>query len=126
MGATLLYSSLTGLLIFVLSANVTRLRARYDVAHGDGGVEEIRNAIRAHGNLIEYAPIVLFLLLLVESSGEGDRTLLHLVGGLFVLGRVLHALGMIYDQNVGRIPGSLVTLLSLGGLSVYGLMIALG
>ncbi len=126
MGATLLYSSLTGLLIFALSANVTRLRARYDVAHGHGDNDEIRNAIRAHGNLIEYAPIVLFLLFLVEASGQGDRTFLHVVGGSFVLGRVLHAAGMLYNKDIGRIPGSLITLLTLGGLSVYGLMVALG
>jgi uncharacterized protein len=68
------------------------------VVFGDGGDEKLRRRIRALGNFIEYVPMCLIMLALIESSGAGE-TLLWSVGGLLVCGRVLHALGMLYINN---------------------------
>ena len=51
-------------------------------------------AIRAHGNAVEWMPVLVVMMLLVELGG-GDSQALHVAGGLLVLGRVLHAVGFL-------------------------------
>lgn len=60
---------------------------------GDAGDERLRNAIRAFGNFIEYAPMVLLLLALAELRGA-PQDILAWTGGAFVAARLVHAVAM--------------------------------
>ncbi len=90
-------SILTGGLIIVLvvlSAMVTARRARLGgIEFGDAQDETLRARIRAHGNLIEIAPMVLIAIALMEYAGASSILVLGFAGVFFV-GRVLHALRM--------------------------------
>jgi hypothetical protein len=99
---TALYAGLTGLLFLGCVIQVVRQRVRAGVGIGDGGDEGLLRAIRVHGNLAEYAPIVLLLLLVCELNG-GRPWLLHVLGGVFVLSRLAHAYGL--SRSAGRSPG---------------------
>ena len=68
------------------------------VAFGDAGDDVLRRRIRAFGNFIEYAPFCLILLALFESAGASPNWV-WAIGGLLVLGRITHALGMLYSNS---------------------------
>ena len=59
---TLFTSGVLGLLYMTLTAQVVRQRQKHNVSLGDGGVEAVQIAIRAHGNFAEYTPLALILL----------------------------------------------------------------
>jgi len=115
-----LYSALLGLLVVALAARVVRLRRHYRVGIGDGGQPVLARAIRAHGNLIEYAPLLLLLLLIAELSQALTATWLHVAGGLIVVGRALHAFGLSRSAgtSLGRSLGTALTWLALLGLAL--------
>ncbi len=101
---TLLYGGLLGLLIAALGVNVTRLRVKFKVGvDGAPPPKPLLFAIRAHGNAIEWTPVLLLLLLLVELAG-GASLWLHLAGGTLFLGRTLHALGLLTKLRT-TVPG---------------------
>lgn len=64
-------------------------------AVGMNGDERFTRAVRAHANLGEYAPLFLILLGLYELQG-GAYILLVGTAMLFLIGRVLHAVGFGY------------------------------
>ena len=86
-----IYAALAALLVVGLARNVIRLRRQYQVALGDGGNEDLLAAIRAHANAVEYLPIGLLLLLIFELN-RGPIWLLHILGSLFIIGRLIHAM----------------------------------
>ena len=100
------YAGLIALLAVALAARVVRLRLRHKVGIGDGGIPELARAIRAHGNLIEYAPLVLVLLLIAELGAALPAAWLHVAGAVIVGGRLLHAWGL--SRSAGRSPGRFV------------------
>ena len=91
---TALYAALAALIILALAANVVRLRLRHGVSLGDGGRGELNRAIRAHGNAVEYTPVILILMALLEGN-NGNHLALHLYGCLLVGGRLAHAWGLM-------------------------------
>ncbi|MBV8392489.1 MAG: MAPEG family protein, partial [Alphaproteobacteria bacterium] len=50
-------AGLIGLLAALLTLHVGRMRGRKKIFFGDGGDSEMNAAVRAHGNLIELAPL---------------------------------------------------------------------
>jgi len=107
---TPLYAGLIGLLLIVLSYNISRYRVRLKIVFGDGGNPEVGRAIRAHANLTENAPLALILLATVEAQGF-STIVLHVLGITLVVGRVLHAYGLTRNAgpSVGRAVGILLT-----------------
>jgi len=79
----------------VLSIQTSLRRAKLNTSHGDGGDVVLRRRIRAHGNFVEYAPLALIILGLVEAFGAPRSTTVALAAA-FCLARVLHAVGMLY------------------------------
>ena len=71
------YATLIGLLAVYLIANVIHFRLRFKVGAGDGGHPELARAIRAHGNLIEHAPLTLILIGSAEALERDDRRWNH-------------------------------------------------
>lgn len=100
LGITALYAGLTGLLLVYTSIRVTMARVKYKVNAGDGGVPEMLGAIRTQGNLIEYAPMALILMALLEVGGTAPWVL-HVLGIAFFVGRLIHA-----SVNITAKPGA--------------------
>jgi len=119
---TMFYAALLGLLLIVLSWGVSKNRMRAQVSLGHGGDESLSAAIRAQGNFIEYVPLALILLLLAESSGA-QTWLLHVFGGALLLGRLMHAQGILHPKNVNnfRKIGISLTWLMILVTSIYNL-----
>ncbi len=118
----LLYAGLSGLLVFALAMRVVLLRIRERVAIGHGDNQKVERAVRVHANAVENVPIVLVLLALLEWN-QASAWGVHLAGGAFVLGRVLHASGMWRRTlGVGRRIGSALSFLVLCGLSTANLI----
>ena len=114
---TALYAGLLTILLFVLSIRVIGLRgnpAFSFIAHGKGDEELLQRAIRAHGNFTEYVPMMLILLAFLELS-EVSKLKLHLLGGSFLLGRVMHGIcmGFMRSNMLLRIGGTALTLFPL-------------
>lgn len=119
---TAMYAGLLGLLLILLSAQVSRQRRRARVSLGLGGDAELERAARAQGNFIEYVPLGLLLLLLLEP--EITRLwILHVLGTMLLLGRILHAVGMYPRGRAinGRFWGTALTWLMILGASLLNL-----
>ncbi|HXS73381.1 MAG TPA: MAPEG family protein [Rhodanobacteraceae bacterium] len=112
MHITGLYAALGALLIFGLALRVMRLRHKLKIGLGSGGEEGLARAIRAHANAVEYLPIALLLLLIVELN-ETRAWLLHLFGVTLIVARILHALGLSARSgySFGRFVGTALTML---------------
>jgi hypothetical protein len=126
--ATILYAGLTGLIALVLAVNVSRVRNEVQVAVGDGGNAKLLRAIRAHGSLVEYVPLCLIMIGLIELA-HGPRWLVHALGILLVLARLLHAQGLLSDnpgEALGRKTGAglqyLVLLVAAVACTYYGVI----
>ena len=63
------YAAVMGLLAAGLTANVIANRVRSRIDAGDGGDVRLAQALRAHGNFVEQAPLALILLAAAEISG---------------------------------------------------------
>lgn len=127
MGAvTAVYAGLLALMLVALSAGVIRQRGRAKVSLGDGGDAGLIRWMRAQGNFVEYVPMALIVLALAEAQGA-PGVALHALGGALVLGRGLHAWGMVSgrDLHPARGAGMVLTfgVLVLGGagLLAHGL-----
>lgn len=119
---TALYGSLIVLLYVVLGGNVSRLRGKFKVEDPRMPPLELHGAIRAHGNLAEYLPPALILLLVMELMGASSMTL-HVFGGLFVLLRLSHAVGMLGHKGAFSLLGAAGTYLFLVAEVVYTLIL---
>lgn len=93
MRITGLYVALAVLLVVVLSARVVVRRFTQRIGMGDGDDRELRKRIRAHGNAIEYLPLGLLALLLLDLNAT-QPLLLHICGATFIGARVVHAIGL--------------------------------
>lgn len=110
--ASPLYIALAAILLIVLSARVMRLRGKHQVGIGDGGHQDLALAIRVQANFVEYVPIALLLLLCVDLVGDA-KWIVHLLGIVLLVGRVLHAFGLAQSpgRTFGRAAGTVLTLL---------------
>jgi hypothetical protein len=104
-----------------LSVRVGRVRTKEKVFIGDGGSEAVTRRMRAHSNFVENTAFVLILLALVE-LGAGSSMWLWGVGALYLVGRILHALGMD-GMMWGRMVGTIITMLTQLGLAITALTI---
>lgn len=117
-------AGLLGLLAVALTINVGLMRGRKKIFLGDGGDPEMQAAVRAHGNLIEFVPITL-LMIYVASDFYGFRIVAALSVALLI-GRVLHAGGMLGYIPKGRMVGAMITTITLGAASILALIAGFG
>ncbi|GAB5488916.1 MAG: MAPEG family protein [Parasphingorhabdus sp.] len=123
---TLTIAGAAALLNLWLMIRVGQVRTSEKVSVGDGGNEKVLRRMRAHSNYIETAPFILILIGLIEMTSKGDLspTWLWIVGGVYLLGRVAHGIGMDDGKfGKGRMIGTIVTMLTLLGLGVYAVVI---
>lgn len=119
---TLLYGGLNALLLTFLGIQVSRLRGAHGVGVDKPIPAEMIRPVRAHGNGVEWVPLGLVLLLVIELSGAGSRFTLHLAGGTLLLGRVLHAAGF-YGRNRLSVAGAALTYLDLLAMAIWAIAI---
>jgi len=107
---TPLYAAILALLFVALSIRTIRLRRRLKVAIGAGETSILSRAVRVHGNFIEYTPIALLLMLLMELSLTSGL-FVHTLGLLLLTGRMLHAYGVsqVSENYRYRVAGMALT-----------------
>lgn len=121
---TLTVAGAAALINIWLMVRVGQVRTSEKVSIGDGGNEKVIRRMRAHSNYIESAPFVLVLVGAIELASTSSPVWLWIVGGLYLLGRVAHGVGMDDGRfGKGRMIGTLVTMLVLLGLAIYAITI---
>ena len=77
---------------------------------------------RVQGNFIEYVPLAIALLYLVEVSGV-SQTMIHILGATLVISRLAHAWGLSTNPGAtyARLIGAQMTFLLLAIMSFTGL-----
>lgn len=121
---TLVAAGGAALINFWLATRIGSVRRAEKISVGDGGNMRLIARMRAQANFIEYGPLTVILIGLVELA-QGPSVWLWAAMALFLIGRVLHAIGM--DGNVlrqGRSIGTALTFLVMLGLGVYALVLA--
>jgi uncharacterized membrane protein YecN with MAPEG domain len=111
---TALYLAVLALLYTVLAVRVARLRQENRASFGDNDSAQLRSAIRAHANFIEYVPIITLMVAMLEMAGASALRV-HLLMGALLVSRLLHPLGMYAKPNtlqfrIGRVGGITITL----------------
>ncbi|MEM8617355.1 MAG: MAPEG family protein [Pseudomonadota bacterium] len=110
--AVVLYSGLFVLLFVGLKLNAGRVRIATKVNFGEGASDPMTQAMRVQGNAVEDVPITLLGLYGLAALGA-PVLLIHILGGVFFLCRVAHAvtLGSGTGSGLGRMIGTMGTFL---------------
>jgi uncharacterized membrane protein YecN with MAPEG domain len=123
---TLAEAASLGTINLWLGLRIFRMRLRDTVLIGDGGGDLLAARMRAHANLVEYAPFVLVLMALIELA-RGTNLTLGVTAAIFVVARIAHPIGMdLRRSNVPRAGGAILTWLVLAFLIGWGALIATG
>jgi hypothetical protein len=90
---------------------VTGVRRSAKQALGDGGDARLLRAVRRHGNYAENAAIFVASLALLEMMAA-TRWFVIGLATLFILGRVLHVVGLSQENTVNRwrVSGIIITI----------------
>jgi uncharacterized membrane protein YecN with MAPEG domain len=120
---TLTMASAAILLNVWLAGRVARIRRARGISIGDGGDESLTARMRAQANYVEHAPFFLILLGAVEIA-RGSPLWLWALACLFIVARILHALGMDGGprKKLRRI-GMMTTMAVLLAIIVYAVLI---
>lgn len=107
---TALYAGVLGILYVGLSAFVIRGRWKNRVILGDGDNQDMIKRIRVHANFIEYVPLTLILLFIIEFEGA-PAGLIHSLGIALTVGRIIHPIGILTKSGPswGRTGGMMLT-----------------
>ena len=115
---TAIYAAILTFIYVKLTLNVINLRRQNQVSLGDGGREDLQQAIRSHGNFAEYVPLGLILLACLEAN-HIHWTIVLLLGGIFTTGRLYYAKAFLEaTHNIElRVKGMKYTLWGLQALA---------
>ena len=112
-----IYIALSCLILSKLSINIIKLRRQNKVSFGDDGDRTLMRRIRAQANFIEYTPIFLLSLIGIEWLAVENIPYyflyINIVGSLFIIGRILHALSLYEKKIMHRKTGMIITFVSL-------------
>lgn len=118
---SVIYAAVSALLICWLSFNVIKKRRSNRVSVGDGGFEDLKIAIAAQSNAVEYIPIALLLLFALEYN-QANLLFVHALGILLIVSRIIHAHGMLTKTFKTRVLAMQMTFIILLGLAVLNLV----
>ncbi len=117
------YASILAFIIILLGYRVVKLRMKFRVGLLDGGHPELIQAIRIHGNAIEWTPITLMLFACAESQ-HLMPVALHTLGIIFLLARCYHIYGL--SRHAGKTRGRFYGMIGtwavaiiLGGYNIF-------
>ncbi len=120
---TLSMAAALTLLNIWLARRVGQMRIAHKVSVGDGGVEPLVARMRAQANFVEWAPFFLILLAVIELA-RGQLVWMWVLGALFVVARILHALGMDRPRgNKFRMIGMVASTVIMLVLAVYAVVL---
>ena len=112
---TLSYSIILITFMLILAFRIIDLRGSpvTKFLHSEDRVvdeDTLYRAVRGHGNLIEYAPLFLKLMLIAELNGLAS-TYLHSSGIIFTLGRLMHGIvfSFMKPNMILRVGGMILT-----------------
>lgn len=109
---TMFYAGLCGIMYFVLTPMVIRLRniTKTGLGHDTDPSSPLFRAVRIHGNFSEFVPFILLLMALDEMSGR-SQLVMHIFGITLVSARVLHYMGVTksHTKSYGRMLGAMGT-----------------
>jgi uncharacterized membrane protein YecN with MAPEG domain len=118
---TALYAGI--LMIFALAlsfyAGSFRGKSGISVLFGEPANMDLAERIRIHQNFLEYVPMAIILMGILETNG-GNATFLHVFGVVLIVARIAHAIGLKHDNmaHPGRAIGA-------GGTALISLVAAL-
>jgi uncharacterized membrane protein YecN with MAPEG domain len=119
MVVTPFYAGLLALWLLVLAMRVIHYRSATHIYLGDGGDTRLLRAIRAQANFVEYVPLALLLMLILEVS-RFSIYVIHALGIVLLVARLLHGYAFAYSAEFkfGRFWGAILTFLVLGVAAV--------
>lgn len=123
-----IYAALNVFILLWLATETGRLRSRYKVSIGDGGVAHLIRILRGHANAVENMPMMMVLMIVAAAIGT-PVFVLHLLGVVFTLGRVIHAWHFIqesgarWQRSVGYGLSFLALVLAALGVLGHGIML---
>lgn len=97
---TPLYAGILGVMAIVIAFQAGKIRGTTGISVGDGGNQELLLAMRRHANFIEFVPLTLVMIALLEFN-KVSPTAIHLLGGGLVVFRICHAIGIKADTTAG-------------------------
>jgi len=119
-----LFSAATAALITAwLGWRCSKLRLSDKILHGDGGNALLLRRMRAQANFTEYTPIALVSIVLLDLM-DINAWALGLTALAFLVGRVLHAVGMDSETpSKARMIGMTLTLPIMLAWAVWALLL---
>ena len=113
-----IYVALSAFILYKISINVILERRKNKVSFGNDGNRTLIRRIRAQGNFIEYTPIFLISLIGIEWIGYEKNIpyyliYVHILGIIFILGRIFHAISLYQKKISFRRIGMRITFYSL-------------
>ncbi len=118
-----LYAGILSLIYVFMSMRIVRLRYKYQMAFGEGAEVELSRAVRVHGNFIEYVPLALILMLMLDYM-QFSTFMIHFMGVALVAGRIVHAIGISSGRGINALRGIGMVLtflvLVVGGVTLIG------
>lgn len=124
MEVTLTFATILSVFMLILSVRVLDLRGSpvtkaFHSTEREIDQRVLDRAIRGHGNLIEYAPLFLILMLALELS-DASKYWLYFNGSIFTIGRLMHGVVFAFmkPNPFMRIGGMTLTFMGFLGLIV--------
>lgn len=109
---TAIYTSILALMLIPLAIQVIKMRRKHRVSLMDGDIDDLKRAIRAHGNFTEYVPLCLLLIAFCEINGAHPLAL-HSLGSILVAGRLFHINAIMTSSLKKRVIGMTATFTTL-------------
>lgn len=102
MGTAIFCVSILGLLVFGLGLGVSAQRGKTQTAAGypDDPANPLYKWVRAHGNTVEYAPMLAILMLALGAGGPGRIVRLMML--VATVSRILFAIGVITGPTMAK------------------------
>jgi len=121
---TALYAGLLGLMSIAIAFKAGSMRGKLGIPIGHGGSQDLLLAMRRQANFVEYVPLALLLIALLEMNGI-PKLAVHGLGASLVVFRACHALGMRADSmsGAGRFVGAAGTALLTVIVSVWAIVV---
>ena len=125
---TAVYAGILALFALVLSAFAGSYRGKAGVSilYGEPVNRELAVRVRRHQNFLEYVPMIVILMALIEING-GSAGMLHGIGISLIVARIAHATGLKADSmsHPGRLIGAGGTALITVVAAVYCIWLAI-
>ena len=109
---TSIFTALACAALVLLSFPIANSRRKLQLSVGHGNDEGLERRIRAQANFIEYVPLALLAMTLVELAGT-EAMWIWILGSALTLARLSHAHGLIANVLATRALGAATTFLVL-------------